>query len=182
MLTNGKAVELLNFLESPLSNDLELSLKGNIILQSNIKLLKACVEDLKEVEKRYKKSKEIEEYEAEKIKSLDPYLEKDSLGKHIMLSKNEFKYDKKNEEAIKHVLLNLNKKYEGPILEHNKKSNEWNEFFFTKESAVKLAKISQNEFFIPSNMKIKKSIFEALLQMIDISEPVEEEPVKEEKN
>jgi len=176
MLTNDKVVELYGFLTSSFSNDIELSLRGNVILQKNIKALKNYVEDLKEIEKRYKKSEKIEEYEKKRIELLTPYLEKDEKGSFIIqkdgtakpIQGTDEEDSKRIKNEIKKVLETINKEYEEPIKEYNLKLNEWNRFYLGEEAKVELSKISSDDFVISSAKKIRKSTFEALLHMIDV--------------
>ena len=168
MTTNYEASKLYLFLTSPESANLALTLKGNVAVQRNIKMLKDFFESVVANEQSQKEpSKGYSEFVRKRDDLVDKYAEKDDEGNVIVLANggkriiNLDSFQKEFED-----LTNVCKEF---IDEHQKKLEEWEEYI-QDECDIEIIKIKESDVKFET---LSKKDFESLMAMIDSEDPEE---------
>ena len=177
MTTPENTLKLLNFLKSPLSDDLGLNFKATVALEKNTRRLTPFIEELRAIETRHRKIPDaLKEMEDRKLEEMDEFLEKGENGKPIVHPNGSVKI-KEDEESVanfRRIAEKYNKEYKEDIQKYNNKLMEWSKFFLEGEADVKIDMVSLEDIDFPKDKKFNKGAFSGLFVMIDMEDPQEE--------
>jgi hypothetical protein len=148
-MKNIDTLKAFKFLTGPESNNLVFTIKANVIIQKNIKILKEEVHTMSIVEnKTLQPSKRYSEF-TEKQKEIKK--------EHDIATTDEVRCDAISKSN------NLISEYYDDIQEHEKKLSEWRAFL-EEESDLELLKIKPEDI---KNESMSKFSFECLSLMLD---------------
>jgi len=188
MITNKKASDLAQVLESEEFKNIKFTLSGNRKVQFNVKSLADFTEQVKATQKRHTDpTPGIPELEKEKKELLKPFSELDEAGE-IKVNKSNgiiLKNDK-DEPLIIEMLNELNKAHQPAIQDYNESIREWEAFFTKEEAEVSLKMIEEDEVKLSDDLFMGADMFNALSLMIpslvEVEEDNPEEPKETEKS
>jgi hypothetical protein len=177
MVTNFQAAMLYKFLASPVANELNMSLKGNLAVQRNLRGLKDFFESVVELEGKYKLPSEgYQEFDRRKNELIREYALKDEEGNPIQAAGGLRIGKVADFNKAMNDLMEASKEI---IEEHQNKLREWEEFA-ASEVDIPIIKIGEADIKFD---KISKADFESLIVMIeglDLGEVEEDEKEPEE--
>lgn len=180
MLTNKKAIDLFNFINSENFNSFKFTLSGNRKIQKNLKTLTSLFKDLQDLEKKHREPSDsyikVENYKIEMIK---PFAELDASGNPIVDEKGVLKLKEGNDETVRGLLSAHFQKNKEVYEEYQSKIVEWTKFFTEEDADFDFIPLESSELIIFDDSSFSFEEFDLLSILVP---SLSEDPVKEESS
>jgi len=155
-LKNFEVQKLLEFLTSSHSAQIKCAVAVHVKIQQNIEILKEEIENLKQLRDNFiQPTEESVQYDQKRLELLEPYTLK--LNNTLQIIPG-------FEEEVKTKLKDFNQNYKDLLTDVYLQKQNWNDFFYSEDSPVKLHLIDLNDLSLPNDMP--KESFDALYLMI----------------